>query len=84
VVAVGGVGVNQISWLIPGRWGYAAVASTSNLGRLMPGPNTLNNSLWQHQASTWLTDIGGMIVLSIIFVVIAWWRLNRLSPGRRK
>jgi ABC-type multidrug transport system ATPase subunit len=84
VVAVGGVGVNQISWLIPGRWGYAAVASTSNLGRLMPGPNTLNNSLWQHQASTWLTDIGGMIVLSIVFVVIAWWRLNRLSPGRRK
>ncbi len=84
VVAVGGVGVNQISWLIPGRWGYAAVASTSDLNRLMPGPNTLSNSLWQHQASTWLTDIGGMVVLSIVFVVIALWRLNRLSPGRRK
>jgi ABC-type multidrug transport system ATPase subunit len=84
VVAVGGVGVNQISWLIPGRWGYAAVASTANLNQLMPRGSNLANSLWQHSASTWLTDIGGMIVLSIVVVVIAWWRLNRLSPGRRK
>jgi flagellar biogenesis protein FliO len=38
--------------------------------------------LWQHQASTWLTDMGAMIALSIVFVLIAWWRLNRLSPGR--
>lgn len=83
VVAVGGAGVNQISWLIPGRWGYAAVASTSDLGRLLPAHTPLVNSLWQHSASTWLTDIGGMVALSIVFVLVAWWRLNRLSPGRR-
>ena len=60
------------------------MASTSDLNRLMPGPNTLSNSLWDPTGSTWLTDIGGMIVLSVVVVVIAWWRLNRLSPGRRK
>jgi ABC-type multidrug transport system ATPase subunit/pSer/pThr/pTyr-binding forkhead associated (FHA) protein len=84
VFAVSGAGINQISWLIPGRWGYAAVASTASLNHLLPAGSAQINSLWDHQSSTWLTDIGAMIVLSIVFVLIAWWRLNRLSPGRRK
>ena len=84
VFSVSGAGINQISWLIPGRWGYAAVASTTNLNNLLPKGSPTINSLWDHTASTWLTDIGGMVVLSIVFVLIAWWRLNRLSPGRRK
>ena len=28
-------------------------------------------------------DMGVQILLAIVFVLIAWWRLNRLSPGRR-
>jgi ABC-type multidrug transport system ATPase subunit len=84
VFPVGGTGIDQVSWLIPGRWGYAAVASTTDLNHLFPAGSQQINSLWDHQASTWLTDIGGMVVLSIIFVLITWWRLNRLSPGRRK
>jgi ABC transport system ATP-binding/permease protein len=84
VFSVGGAGINQVSWLVPGRWGYAAVASTTDLNHLLPAGSPTINSLWQHQASTWLTDIGGMIVLSLVFVLVAWWRLNRLSPGRRR
>ncbi len=84
VFAVGGTGINQISWLIPGRWGYAAVASTSDLNHVIQQGSPLINSLWDHQSSTWLTCIGAMIVLSLVFVLIAWWRLNRLSPGRRR
>jgi hypothetical protein len=84
VFSVSGAGINQVSWLIPGRWGYAAVASTTDLNHLLPAGSPTINSLWQHQASTWLTDIGGMVVLSVVFVLVAWWRLNRLSPGRRK
>ena len=84
VVPVGGMVINQISWLVPGRWGYAAVASTVDLNRLLPAGSSTINSLWQHQASTWLTDIGAMIALSVVFILITWWRLNRLSPGRRK
>jgi ABC-type multidrug transport system ATPase subunit len=84
VFAVSGAGINQVSWLIPGRWGYAAVASTADLNHLLPAGSPTANSLWQHSGTTWLTDIAGMIVLSIVFVLIAWWRLNRLSPGRRK
>jgi ABC transport system ATP-binding/permease protein len=84
VFAVSGAGIDQISWLIPGRWGYAAVASTADLNHLLPAGSQQINSLWDHQGSTWLTDIGGMLVLSLVFVIIAWWRLNRLTPGRRK
>jgi ABC transport system ATP-binding/permease protein len=84
VFAVGGNGINQVSWLFPGRWGYAALASTSNLNHLLQHGSQQINSLWDHQASTWLTDIGGMAVLAILLVLFTWWRLNRLSPGRRK
>ncbi len=85
VVSIAGkMGLEQVAWLVPGRWGFAAVASTADLNHLLPPKATPFDSLWQHQASTWLTDMGAMIALSVVFVVIAWWRLNRLSPGRRK
>ena len=85
VVSIAGkMGLEQVAWLVPGRWGFAAVASTADLNHLLPPKATPFDSLWQHQASTWLTDMGAMIALSVVFVVIAWWRLNQLSPGRRK
>ena len=85
VVSIAGkMGLEQVAWLVPGRWGFAAVASTADLNHLLPPKATPFDSLWQHQASTWLTDMGAMIALSAVFVLIAWWQLNRLSPGRRK
>ncbi len=85
VVSIAGkVGLQQFAYVVPGRWGFAAVASTSDLNHLVPRGSVPFDPLWQHQASTWLTDMGAMIALSIVFVLIAWWRLNQLSPGRRK
>ena len=84
VPIAGKVGLQQFAYVVPGRWGFAAVASTSDLNHLVPRGSVPFDPLWQHQATTWLTDMGAMIALSIVFVLIAWWRLNRLSPGRRK
>jgi ABC transport system ATP-binding/permease protein len=85
VVSIAGkMGLQQIAYLVPGRWGYAAVASTVDLNRLIPATALPVDPLWKHQAGTWLTDVGAMIALSVVFVLIAWWGLNRLSPGRRK
>ena len=85
VVSIAGkMGLQQVAYLVPGRWGFAAVASTVDLNHLVPAKSVTFDPLWQHQASTWLTDMGAMIALSVVFVIIAWWRLNRLSPGRRK
>ncbi len=80
----GKVGLDQLAWLAPARWGFAAVASTANLNRIIPAASMTTDPLWDHQASTWLMDMGAMIALTVVFILITWWRLNRLSPGRRK
>ena len=80
----GKAGLDQLAWLAPSRWGFAAVAATTNLTRIAPqSPDLTADPLWAHQAGTWLADMAAMIALSVLFVVVAWWRLNRLSPGRR-
>ncbi len=167
VVMTGGVfalnghpGLQQVSWIAPSRWGYAAVASTSRLNVIQfpavpkapakthssskasgngqssgsqPSPaastsakagaspkasasgkkganakatptakstavaNTsaaaaggssaaqglTTDPLWKHNARTWLIDMAAMILLGIIFTLLSWQRLVRLSPGRR-
>jgi hypothetical protein len=42
------------------------------------------DSLWNHSAGVWLLDMALMLVLSAVYLLLAWWKLNRLSPGRRK
>jgi ABC-type multidrug transport system ATPase subunit len=86
VIAVAGkAGLAQLSWLAPARWGFGAVASTADLTRITPMAAAMAaDPLWKHQASTWLTDVGAGIVLAVLFVLVAWWRLDRLSPGRRR
>jgi cytochrome oxidase assembly protein ShyY1 len=43
-----------------------------------------SDALWDHTAGTWLLDMSGMVVLSAVFLLLAWWQLHRLGPGRRK
>jgi len=158
VILTGGVfplhgqaGVEQIAWLSPSRWGFAATASTANLNVIQtpvlpkapavkkpaagkshrpgskpaaghtPGPSaspgaakapgtgkkhgagkahatasaaaraaapaagTLKpDPLWKHSPHTWLLDMVMMMLLGLTFTLIAWRRLVKLSPGRRK
>ncbi|HLQ54558.1 MAG TPA: FHA domain-containing protein [Streptosporangiaceae bacterium] len=158
VILTGGVfplhgqaGVEQIAWLSPSRWGFAATASTANLNVIQtpvlpkapavkkpaagkshrpgskpaaghtPGPSaspgaakapgtgkkhgagkahatasaaaraaapaasTLKpDPLWKHSPHTWLLDMAMMVLLGLTFTLIAWRRLVKLSPGRRK
>jgi hypothetical protein len=44
----------------------------------------ITDPLWDHNAKTWLKDMAAMVVLSLLFTALAWWRLLKLSPGRRK
>ncbi len=157
VILTGGVfalagkaGLEQVAWLSPSRWGFAATASTVNLNVIQPGgtvtvpagkaaaasktadgktaaagahgrhpgagrsghgravphagrsaqaaaspsaaPAAAGSAssavqpdpLWKHTAKTWLFDMAMMVVLGLAFTLISWWRLIRLSPGRRK
>jgi ABC-type multidrug transport system ATPase subunit len=85
VFAIAGkVGLEQVSWLSPSRWGYALTASTSNLNKIMPPqPGTATDSLWAHTSHVWLQDLLALIALGVIFALIAWWRLVKQGPARR-
>ena len=76
-----GVGLKQLAYLAPARWGFAATASTVNLNAIMPG-GAKPDPLWAHTSAAWLAAIGAQVVLAAVFVLIAWWQLMRISPGR--
>jgi ABC-type multidrug transport system ATPase subunit/pSer/pThr/pTyr-binding forkhead associated (FHA) protein len=84
VALPGKVGLEQLAWLAPSRWGMAATAATVDLNHLQPPlHNTAPDTLWRHDQATWLKDMGVLAGLGLAFIVIAWWRLERLRPGRR-
>jgi ABC transport system ATP-binding/permease protein len=81
----GTAGLDQLSWLFPSRWGFAAVASTTNLNEIMPpGPMTKPDPLWNHTARTWLMDMALQVVLAAVLAFITWRRLKGQGPARRR
>jgi ABC transport system ATP-binding/permease protein len=124
----GKVGLEQISWVAPSRWGFAAVASTVNLNVIQQpqlpagaGPGAVGSSpaasgsptaststttgtapagagaaagtgegalptdpIWAHTKAAWLKDMGLLIFLGLVFTGLAWWRLVKIKPGRRR
>jgi ABC transport system ATP-binding/permease protein len=80
----GTAGLNQLAWLSPSRWGFGAAASTVSLNVINPSMNNKPDPVWTHDAKTWLMDMGLQIGLALVFIVITWRKLARLSPGRRR
>jgi ABC-type multidrug transport system ATPase subunit len=80
----GKIGLEQLAWLAPSRWGMAATAATVDLNHLQPPlHDTPPDSLWRHDQAAWLKDMGILGGLGLAFLGVAWWRLERLRPGRR-
>ncbi len=46
------IGLDQMSWAVPSRWGYAAQASTVDLWTIEPGPLALKDSHFKHTAQS--------------------------------
>ncbi|MFC9873681.1 ATP-binding cassette domain-containing protein [Nocardia salmonicida] len=68
------VGLEQVSYLFPSRWGYAAGASTVDLKELVLG--TQEDSLWTHSVGIWILDIVMLIVITSIIALFTWSRLR--------
>jgi ABC-type multidrug transport system ATPase subunit len=68
--------LDQLSWVMPSRWGYAASASTVNLRALVPGSLIPKDSHWLHTPSAWLLDMAMLVALSVIYSVIVRWRIR--------
>ncbi|MEE2034850.1 ABC transporter permease, partial [Rhodococcus chondri] len=66
--------LEQLSWLFPARWGYAAVASTADLRA--KDPTAEADPLWQHTGSWWLLDIAMLVVLGLALAVFTLTRVR--------
>jgi ABC transport system ATP-binding/permease protein len=68
--------LDQLSWTMPSRWGYAASASTIDLWKLVPGTLSPKDSHWKHTPAAWLFDTGMIGVLSFVYAVVVRWRIR--------
>lgn len=82
VALAGSVGLEQLAWPAPSRWGMGASAATLDLGTISPVSDKAD-WVWKHSLGTWLIDMGILAGLGIVFVLITWRRLERLRPGRK-
>ncbi len=76
IPVTGRIFLDQLSWAIPARWGYAASASTVNVRALVPGALVPKDSHWAHTTSAWLFDMAMLAVLSVVYSGIVRWRLR--------
>jgi ABC-type multidrug transport system ATPase subunit len=77
-------GLEQLAYIAPSRWGFGAVASTVNLNVIGISAPGSTDPLWQQSAGNWLHDMGMLIALGAVFALVAWLRMRRLGPRRRK
>lgn len=54
--------LDQLSWLSPARWGYAAAASTSDIREIVSTAPA--DPLWAHHAGVWLGALAALIALA--------------------
>jgi ABC transport system ATP-binding/permease protein len=71
--------LEQVSWLVPSRWGFAASASTVDV----PAVNLLaaSDDSWKHSTGRWLSDTAILVGLGVAATAALRWRLRR--PARR-
>ena len=79
VVPVAGRAVfEQLSWLMPARWGYAMASSTIEMNTIVPHRH---DALWNHDAGQWLTDYGYLSLIGLLCMIACYVGLVR--RGRR-
>jgi len=66
--------LEQVAWLFPSRWGFAAAASTVDLVTNATG--TEPDTLWQHTGSWWLLSIAMLVLISCVLAVFTYSRLR--------
>jgi ABC-type multidrug transport system ATPase subunit len=81
--------IGNVAMLAPARWGLGAVASTINLNVIQstvsqPPSNQKPDAVWTHDAQHWLTAIGAMIVIGVVWIIIARLRLSTIGPRKRR
>jgi len=66
--------LDQLSWFVPARWGFAASASTADLNSIEIG--LPEDRLWRHTAGSWLQDVGMLVASAVILASVVRYRLR--------
>jgi len=76
VPVTGRLALDQLSWVMPARWGYAAAASTVDIRHLVPGSLLPQDRFWQHTSKIWLLDMGMLAALSVFYACFVRWKIR--------
>jgi len=77
IPVTGRAGLNQLSWLTPGRWGYAAGASSIDFPDLVKVKQIpTNDPIWQHSKHIFLFDMGMLAALSLFYAGYVRWSIR--------
>jgi hypothetical protein len=68
--------LDQLSWVVPSRWGYAASAASVNLPALVPGSLIPKDGHWSHTPAVWSLDMYMLAALSATYAAVVWWRIR--------
>jgi len=80
IPVTGRIGLDQLSWITPARWGFASTASTIDLIRLVPGPLTPQDSHWKHTPGAWWFNMAMLGCICIGYLSFVRWKI-RLKGG---
>ncbi|HEY6797056.1 MAG TPA: ATP-binding cassette domain-containing protein [Kineosporiaceae bacterium] len=78
VPVVNTLGLRELSWVLPARWGFAALSGTVDLQYLRP--EVPRDPWWDHGAGAWWADLAGLVGVGIVAVVGCAVLLRRLEP----
>lgn len=80
IPVTGRIGLDQLSWITPARWGFASTASTIDLLRLVPGPLTPQDSHWRHTPGAWWFNIAMLGAICVGYLSFVRYKI-RLKAG---
>jgi ABC transport system ATP-binding/permease protein len=70
-------GLEQLAWITPARWGYAAAASSIDFPALVKVKQIpTNDPIWQHSKHIMLFDMAMLGVLCLSYSAIVWWKIR--------
>ncbi|AZK93428.1 MULTISPECIES: ABC transporter ATP-binding protein/permease [Streptomyces] len=80
----GSPGLEQFTWLMPSRWAVAGVATTLDLGQVMPPWDQKNpgdtDPLWENTAAQWGINLTVLLAIGLICGFVVARLLRRHEP----
>ncbi|MFF9011610.1 FHA domain-containing protein [Streptomyces sp. NPDC014870] len=71
--------LEQLAWLVPSRWAFAAMGATIDIGTTAPSEKTAD-PLMDHTVGAWLFDMGMLVVLCVVLGFLVARLLRRHEP----